>query len=735
MPFAKLKIVIAIFHISKIYDLADRVRSKTDGEIHTEYFTPNALGLNEIHVDKCSNTWKKEFDKAKRLKREISPVIEAAFVKQKDGKLEFSKNSTAIETGFNYDNASNQTSITYAANIADQKRTVEKRYNKAQQFIGTTIKAVTVDDGTVAAPREAIRPEIVKDISTTTVLDYAGREIVKIDEQGIRQFTIFDKVGRKLFHIDAEGFVTEFNYDEAFNEPTKLIQHAVALSKDLLDAHPQGFTFEEMYSHVAACYKPEEDCSITFENDLLGQKKSATKDEIITAVDNKGDVKSEKLAPKTTWLRNAFGEVIREEVLISANKVATTTTFRDRNGNPVLEISPLGYVTENTFGTQLLGLEKKGYTLIKKIEYATPLPANADLDDEAKVRSAIIKDEKQDITYAYLYDKRTLQIKTLITTDDTFYESKLDESGKPILIPLEKHAIANETERDNEGRVIGYTTDDGNKRYVNLNARGDVTVESSFPLVTDLANPQPKIAVTEHLVDPHGQPVGSIAYANPGAIELDATSKSAKIQLPERATQDQTTLLLMDNRGCSIATQTPPGHLKYATFNACKMPVRKYHWVTGYQAKNSKVRHLRAHRMEYNKRRHISMHAIADEKTETKTYKEMNAFAECTGEGPAPNNMLLKRAFDQSGYQWFSNEDHGIPTLSFPNAKGVTVATYRAPTIDLTTDKEEAAKKWLDTDYEQTYQQVQRTVLERDLEDNIIAQHMPWYRAQTQRST
>src|SRR5207248_581288 len=128
---------------------------------------------------------------------------------------------------------------------------------------------------------------------------------------------------------------------------------------------------------------------------------------------------------------------------------------------------------------------------------------------------------------------------------------------------------------------------------------------------------------------------------------------NGKVIIPEVAAnpdQDEASLIFMDSRGNPIVTQSANGLLKFMTYDACKQPVRGYQWVSGYKNDNGKPvfvedLHLHANRQEYDSRQNISLKEKYDDANENslaRTYREIDGFSNCTGEGPEKNNMLLK---------------------------------------------------------------------------------------------
>ncbi|MDR3490907.1 MAG: hypothetical protein P4M12_02550, partial [Gammaproteobacteria bacterium] len=591
-------------------------------------------------------------------------------------------------------------------------------------------------------PEESKRPEVKKNITTHIKYDYANRPIVNIDEKNISRFTVYDRSGRERFYIDGDGYIIEHQYTDSFTNPTKIIQHSVAINKDVILANINGFSLDTMLTLISELDK-KDDRTVTLTYDRRGLKKSAEKDKIITPVINGEKIKAAEASPRTSWDYNAFGNIIKETTLINANnESAATRNFHDNNGNLILTISPKGYVTTQLFGMHVRDTNSNEHILLNRIEFELPLSAEINWDNYNAVLKSIQKHAKDVIT-DFKYDRRLLQTTKTVTSGDMFYKSTVDANDQPIVNP-DTNSITTGTEYDADGRVSAYISETNEKRYLVRNKRGDVIYETNFPLVTDLNDKdengisKKQIALTQHLINAHGQKTGSIQFVNPASVVLDKNKKLLNIIQPvkpdEQSEQDHETLLLMDNRGNNTVTQTPENHLKNTTFNEKNEPTRKYHTVTGYQVINNvltPVTHIHAIRMKLDNRKHIIMHAVADEKSETQTHKKINAFSEVVGEGPTADNMILIRVFDKSGYKWFTNEDNGIATISFPNADGSTVVTFRAPDMNLAhySDNQEAAKnELLDVDYEKTFKDVQRTVLERDLEDNVQTQQLAWYR-------
>ncbi|MDR3667541.1 MAG: RHS repeat protein, partial [Ignavibacteriaceae bacterium] len=383
-------------HNIKKYDSAKRHTHNVDGEDNEEEFILNALGLKEYHIDKTKNKWGFKFDKAKRLETETSPMIDIAIISQDKNTLQLSKdnNETSVIKKLGYDDASNQTNITSADNIKSEKRSVQVLFNKKRLPIGTVIENVTVDDGTDVLPEESKRPEVKKNITTHIKYDYANRPIVNIDEKNISRFTVYDRSGRERFHIDGDGYVIENQYTDSFTNPTKIIQHSVAINKDVILANINGFSLDTMLTLISELDK-KDDRTVTLTYDRRGLKKSAEKDKIITPVINGEKIKAAEASPRTSWDYNAFGNIIKETTLINANnESAATRNFHDNNGNLILTISPKGYVTTQLFGMHVRDTNSNEHILLNRIEFELPLSAEINWDNYNAVLKSIQKHAK-----------------------------------------------------------------------------------------------------------------------------------------------------------------------------------------------------------------------------------------------------------------------------------------------------------------------------------------------------
>lgn len=725
------------------YDTAGRVISERDGEKQEETYRLNALGLRKGRKDKCNNNWRTEFDRAKRIKSVFSPKIDVATIidNKKEATIELSANpnrDVSIETRMHYDKNSNVDVITFAADTKSE-RSIEKTYDKNNHFIGTQINNVTVDDGstnTEALSENSNRPVKTINVTTKKIVDYAGREVVDIDENGIKHFTVYDRGGNKRFVIDGEGYVTEWIYLYGFKEASQSIRYDKLLSQEIIDKHVEGFTLTEMSALLKKSV--DDDRTLTFQYDRRGLKIAAEQDKVITAVadEKTDDVTSEKIIPKTAWEYNAFGEIVRERVTVNSKTDAETIRYYDNNGNEIITVSPKGFVTKNTYEMS---------AIVTRIELAAAVNQSdrENVDQILKLFEPVeeaLREGKdiqgKDRVYLFTYDKRLLQTMQTIKSGDDFYVSRFNKDTGKAEVTKAGKSVTSGTDYDAEGRPIAYfkgsdgSPDSGAKRYLNRNGRGDVIVETGFPLITDVTQPA-KIPVTSHLIDAHGQVVGSTQHSTSGSV--DEKTHRITVSLDPH---DESSLLLTDNCGNVVMTQTPEGHVKFATFDAAKRPVRTYHWVTGYQLSDDKqdepsvkpIKHFRQNRTLYDKRNHIKMTAAKDDDVETQNWKKFNAYSEVIGEGPNEpdeNDMPLQRRYNKAGHCWFTNEEHGIPTISFADARGSDVVAFRAgdnTAVDL------SKADLLDRPYSETFQAVQRTVYERDLENNIVVQKTPWAR-------
>lgn len=728
-----------------IYDKGGRITDKIDGRRNVEKFIPNALGFNEQRIDKCKNRWSFKFDRAKRLISEFCPPIELTKItKQADGQdlKENPLGKIPVETKYEYQQGFKSEKVIFAANVKNDERVVNKIINKNDQVIGTQVFNVNVDDPDQTPSNENDRPEKhVKVIETKVVKNNIGNPIVQIDESGAAKFSVYDGLERDRFLIDGEGHIIEFQYDTALPEPSKMLQHGAALPKAVLEQHKEtGFSLAEI-SGLVQQLDPKDTRTITFTHDRRGLQTSATSDEVITGkVDAEGNTQSVLFRPEKSWQYDAFHNIVKENIHLHNGKLATTRFFYDHNRNQIMLITPLGYVTQQTFGMHSTKSGDDNYLLYKCIERAQPLPKEIDWDNLQTIHDHLQPPAGKDRVHDFSYNKNSYLLQELVSSEEElFYRTIMGNDGVPVRVPVGNSIIAQGYEYDEEDRIIAYVLSTGEKRYIELNERGDLCFETDFPMATnvdELEKGQPKthIPVTRHLVNAHKQHVGTVRYFNEGKIENDKQNKT-KILAPAESSQDQKTLLLHDGRGNAVITRTSEGHLKFATFSPNNKLMRNYHWVTEYVLDVNEqpvaIKELHSNQIFTDNCDNIVHERQTTGNEVVDTYKTYNAFKECIGEGPAPNKMILERLFDKTGFKWYTNEDKGIPTIAFPDENGVEVVMFRSPIVDLAKYKSklhEASQLLLNGNYADLYQTYQRTGTLRDIEGNVLVQFMPWFR-------
>jgi len=735
--------------LEDIFDIAGRHYAQVDGEGFKELETLNPLGLGVFRKDKRNITWERKFNNAKLIEKETSPKVNVAIVSQNADtqKLEQKIIETAVENTFTYDDAFNQESINYASNLAaeNQQRTVGHTHNKKHELISTKVDKCQIDDGSADLPEKFKRPEVTKSVTTDRVLDYWGRELVHVNENGHLYFHVHDANGRECFVIDGQGYVTEYVYETAFSHHDKVIQHESAISVDELLKHSKtGFTLAEMRAFKLVSHQ---DRSVTSVTDRRGIVVNTKKDQITTAnAGDEGSVTREDLAPERQREINAFGEATVEKELTRLGNYDATRRFFDNNGNEILTVSPSGHVTVSEYGHKSINPEKPGYLLLKRVEYSVKLTITKDhkLEDIRKLLPKLSEDKGARI-YDYKYDKRCLEIEVTITSGECFYKPKF-ENGQ-LVLGEPTHSATVGKKYDENGDIIAYTIATGDTRHLFRDNRGDVVVETGFAKATSIddkdENGQPKqyFPVTRHHVDAHRVAVGSTTYAakvKVGEIVID--DKAVMPVVSENPDQDEASLILMDNRGHPVVMQMPNGHLKFMTYDGVGQSVRGYQWVSGYQQDKRNAEptyveglHLQANRNEYDNREKVVMAEKFDDAREgdnkkSSTHFDINAFSECVAEGAEKNNMTVQRSFNKIGTKTFTNEE-GAPTVSFPNAKGEEAATFRSATKDLSHYKdkpEQAAKELLEADYDKHIGDFQRTLSLHDQDGNVNKKFYPW---------
>ncbi len=715
----------------KKLDAAHRVKAVTDGEGKKEKYKLDALSQVYEKTDKRGNVWKSYYNKCKQLESALSPTIDVSVVSYDEATNSLKNESVtaSVESKFGYDAAFNQNNVTLAANITGEKRSVTSRHDKNHLVSGTKIENAMV------ANEEG---ELLKDIETNAIRDFAGREIVSTLANGGREFTVYDNEGRKRFSVDTEGYVIEYQYLTAFGEPDKVIHFAQPMKQNILTDKLKGLSLRDM-STFASQNQHRDNRTLTYTYNKNGQKRSVQKDTAYVAkvsIDESGkrSIEVVKFDRLVTFDYNESGQVVAERRSRPGGQPDSVTQhFYDKNDNEIATVTPEGYVTLRTYGMASCRKDGGRYLELSSRQYFNAVPAEK-RGSLSAILEALVPHDKNDRRTSYEYDRRHLCIAKIVADGHPFFDSYLDADRK--LKTREQNAeVTTMIGYDANGLPVMMTDACGEKSYLIRNAVGDIIWEIGYPVETSAGVKQ--TPVRQHFYNAHHQQVGSRIYASPGDVKFDDKGQVKLEGLVTESNMDQQTLILMCNRGLPRLTQDNYAGTVRATFNEMKSPMHQHHTATVYNLKDGRPVQQRVDRRDYwqyNLRGDVMVEGAKDELDELETHYQVNAFRERTDEGPAKGVYYIKHRFDNVGNKWFTNGDRAIGTISFFDENDEESITYRSPKLPLTDycdlpDGLDRAKAALaDADYEKAFIEFQRTVTYRNKDGQGIGQDTPWYR-------
>lgn len=735
-------------HLVNVLDVAHRVIGHIDGEGKAETLVLNALDLCVERVDKNKHRWVNKFNCAKKLESALTPIVEVTLVNhdETNDKLTSDVVLTPIETKQEYDSAQNISKTLRAANIEREVRAVATRHDAKGDASCATIEKTIIDDGSLECPTiDGIYTREAK-LETKTIRDYDGREIVVSADQGkpgdaTYNFIVYDALGRVCYTIDAEGYVTEKQYKNVFNEPAKVTRFSVKMMSDFLkDYYSTGIPLSVMREKSKELVS-DNDRTVTYAYDCHGRKTSETQGESyvvgITDTDDHLDPKVHKFARKIIIKYDFHGNIVEERRSnVSGSPDSVARYFYDLNGNRIASISPRGYLVLYHYGMPNCNEEKGESILEFKIEFKKRIKEQY----RASLQDALLHIQHigRYVKTTYKYDKRHLLISEKVTDNDSsahpYYESDMGEDQKLHLTELDKMSET-KTEYDAEGQPIVYVNFYGESRHVIRDELGRVIWDIGYPIRLLADSKETVRPVKSYGYNAHGQIARTCTYALAADLKFDEDNKIILDGLVKHSDLDEESLAYHDNRGLIVFGYSSTEGMSYYTHDALRNMIRRLHRATVYRLDNTGKpatdQFVRSERNVRNNRGDVTMRQYADGHDEISTYYKINAFGECTDEGPSPDLFYVHERFDNAGNKWFSNKNRLIATISFYDAENNETLTFRSLLRDLhkylNDGGLDAAKVDLaDTDHQAIFHDVNRYVTHRH-GDKVISE-APWRR-------
>lgn len=340
------------------WDDAGRLVQVTDALGQSTLYSYDALGNRTAMTDRLGSRWDYAYDAAGRQIEEKSPAV--AVVRYDNG-VQVSA-LLRLATRIEYDalgNVVRRTENADAVNPADSRVTEYAYDARGNQIRVTFPDAGQLDEATGTIIATGVQPEVL------TTYDALNRAVVQRDTLGHFSYKVYDQAGRVAFEVDAAGYVTEYEYDALGRQET-LRRYAQPVNLTALAA--TGWSAGQAISlsqvQTAGVLVPTaSDRLITTSYDLLGRK---TVVEQASTVYWKADGTSATHSPRTEMAYNAYGDLVRESVLLeglhsdTAARWAHTHHYYDEIGRRTLRVDAEGYVTAMAYdalGREVLRIE------------------------------------------------------------------------------------------------------------------------------------------------------------------------------------------------------------------------------------------------------------------------------------------------------------------------------------------------------------------------------------------
>ncbi len=317
------------------YDNAGRQTDVVDALGRRERFGYDASGKRTSYTDRNNATWNYHYDAAGRLEHEDSPAVAVA---RYDAAGVLRESVLRIRTTIGYDRVGNVVARTENAGTSEARTT---RYEYDAR--GRQVRTVFPDPGRYDRATGAL-VATGQAPAVTVTYDALDRAVVQTETLGQHAYRMFDAAGRLVYEIDEGGYVSRHTYN-AFGDREGMVRYARAIT---VPAGERGLPKDAAW--VAARLVPDAgDRTITTRYDGAGRRTSV-EESAVTYV--RADGSSAVGSPRTEFLYNVHGEVIRESVLLegapgqASARWAHTHRAYDELGRLVMTVDAEGHVTE-----------------------------------------------------------------------------------------------------------------------------------------------------------------------------------------------------------------------------------------------------------------------------------------------------------------------------------------------------------------------------------------------------
>lgn len=691
------------------YDHAGRIEKVIDAFNKEDIFKYDALGNVRFHIDRNGKEWENQFDRAKRLVREITPKSLVAHVtRQQSGQLSLDLKEESVITKKDYYLDGSPKSVTKGEGLHEQ-RNVNFKMNSKGALIETEVPKAVVDDPAANASLSTI-PVQQKDIKTIAIYNHLQKEVAKQDESGNWSYKAYDTLGRAIFDVDREGAVTEYSYN-AFDEVTIIKEY----STKIIINHDEFSNVNFLSDYLSTMLKSDDkaDRITTFFRDASGNVSEIVQDEIDFFVDDKLG----RACPTTKRRYNIAGKCISEAKLIRPNCWAEKSTWYDNGGLVIAEIDQEQYLTIYERNAQ--------GNIVKRHEYANPLKSRPDALSPFEELQKSVVESVTDRHFEFFYNRNS-KPDSIIQKNVITHKLVIGKDGKPELVIQPPKDICKTIEYDAAGYMTAMVHEDGARDEYIYDAQGLLIAEVGAAreiFDTDGSSSRLRPAIVHHY-NAFGERTSTRCFKKGFPDKVSEKDIIAEDILNHP--QNQLDIELHDSRGLLQIKQDAVGNLSFFTHTPTKQSAREYQKLTMVDKQGVVTQvHVDETRKRYDKEgRDTITSVLRDSVVNHETYKLYTAFSECIFEGPDGQNWPLYREFAKNRRVIRSNEYERIHTIKLGCLSGYDTLHLQAANDDLTLSSLDKLTELMALDRDR----IERTETMRDKRGRPITMKAPiWH--------
>jgi YD repeat-containing protein len=652
--------------ITNTYDLAGRLKTVKNTLNYLETYNYDAAGQRTSRVDRLGQTWYTDYDLAGRVKEERTPTV---WVGRFDAAGNFFHEQKSVITRFTYDSTGNvltRTENAGATLVAEQRKTTYQ-YDLAGRQVRTIFPdAGLIVGGTLVASGAAL-PEV------NVTIDALGRAVVQKDVLGNFSYKVYDALGRVAFDVDGEGYVTGYAYN-SFGEQTGLTRYAARLDTGISAfagwTAGNAISLAQAQASLAVIANGSLDRTVTTSYDLLGRRTSVV-EPTVAYVNSAGNAVTG--APTTAFAYDAYGQLVKESVLLEAGVWADTYHYFDELGRETMTVDAEGYVTTKAYDAlgQVIEVREWARAIPTAALSASVRPANPPPGDAASGYDRLT-------TFAYdaLGRKLTDTVRHLNGTQYAAGNGLVNavtgftyDAGDRMLTTTVDGVLTATVNYDALGRTINVREADRLVLVGDAEARLLVGTASDL---TDASLYETAAAYSTMAYDAFGNTVRQIRYANgwrAGTFVADAN-------------RDQVSYTRYDWQGRAVAVVDADGNKRYAAYDAADHVVHQWYALSGSDASRNAIVHQyytyddNGQQLTSSTWRAVNGAAGVQERLQQVQY---NAFGEIVRKGSNLANAALyvATAYDNAGRMVSTNQGGGTPRTYGYNLAGHQVREQR----------------------------------------------------------